>query len=147
MRKIIISWIAVILCMALIFKLSSQPAVQSGKLSGEVTNINIKVIEKVKPNTKFNIVKLDHMVRKNAHFFIYLGLGILTINALKRSGVSGYKCRVFALLICILYASSDEIHQIFVPGRAAMVKDVMIDSAGAAVGILVYLGLSKVKTR
>lgn len=51
MRKII-SWIVVILCMALIFNLSSQPAEQSGKLSGKVTNIYIKVIEKVKPNAK-----------------------------------------------------------------------------------------------
>jgi hypothetical protein len=32
--------------MALIFKLSSQPAVQSGKLSTGITEINIKVIEK-----------------------------------------------------------------------------------------------------
>lgn len=146
MRKII-SWIAVILWMVLIFKLSSQPVEQSSKLSGKVTNIYIKVIEKAKPNTKFNIEKFDHIVRKNAHFFIYLVLGILVVNALRRSGVIGYKCIVFALLICILYALSDEVHQVFVPGRAAMVKDVFIDSAGAAVGILMYLGLSKVKTR
>lgn len=142
MRKII-SWIAVILWMALIFKLSSQTVVQSGKLSGEVANINIKAIEKVKPNTKFNIQEFNHMVRKNAHFFIYLGLGILTINALKTSGITGIRCVVFTLLICVLYAASDEVHQIFVPGRAAMVKDVFIDSTGAAVGILVYLVISK----
>lgn len=59
--------------MALIFKLSSQPAVQSSKLSTGITKINIKAIEKVKPNAKFNIVSFDHMVRKDAHFFVYLG--------------------------------------------------------------------------
>lgn len=139
----ILSWIAVILWMALIFKLSSQPAVQSGKLSGEITNINIKAMEKVKPNTKFNIVEFDHIVRKNAHFFVYLFLGVFVINAFRRSGVRGYRCVVFALLICILYASSDEIHQVFVPGRSAQVMDVILDSVGASVGILVYLGFSK----
>jgi VanZ family protein len=44
-----------------------------------------------------------------------------------------------ALLICILYAASDEIHQIFVPGKGAHVKDVFIDSAESIVGILAYM--------
>lgn len=142
MRKILL-WMSVIIWMGLIFKLSSQPAVQSGKLSGKVTNINIEAIEKVKPNTKFNIAEFNHMVRKNAHFFIYLVLGVLVINVLRINGVRGYRCVIFALFICILYASSDEVHQIFVPGRSAQVKDVFIDGAGAGVGILVYLIISK----
>jgi VanZ family protein len=136
MQKIA-SYIAVILWMAIIFKLSSQPAVQSGKLSTGIAKINIKVIEKIKPNAKFDIVKFDHIIRKNAHFFVYLVLGVFVISALRTSGVRGYKGIVFALLICILYAISDEMHQMFVPGRGAQVKDVIIDSAGACVGILV----------
>jgi VanZ family protein len=129
--------------MALIFKLSSQPAVESWKVSGEVTNINIKVIDKVTPNTntKFNVNEFNHIVRKNAHFFIYLGLGVLTVNALRRKGIVRYKS--IALLICVLYAASDEFHQIFVPGRGPGVGDVLIDSAGALVGILIYLGIKK----
>jgi VanZ family protein len=146
MRKFL-SWAAVILWMALIFKLSSQPAVQSSKLSTGITKINIKAIEKVNPNTKFNIVKFDHMVRKNAHFFVYLFLGVFVINVLRRSGIRGYRCVVYALLICILYATSDELHQIFVPGRGAQVKDVIIDSAGASVGILVNIVISRKKRR
>lgn len=142
---IVVSWIAVILWMALIFKLSSQPAAQSGKLSTGIAEINIKVIEKVKPNAKFNIVKFDHMIRKNAHFFVYLVLGVFVENALRISGVRGYRCIVYSLLICILYATSDELHQVFIPGRGAQVKDVIIDSAGACVGILVCLGFNKKK--
>jgi len=61
------------------------------------------------------------------------------------SGVRGYRCVVFALLICILYASSDEMHQIFVPSRGAQVNDVIIDTAGACVGILVYSIISRKK--
>lgn len=45
----------------------------------------------------------------------------------------------FALLICVLYAISDEVHQKFIPGRSGEVRDVIIDTAGASVGISVYL--------
>ena len=138
----ILLWIPVILWMMLIFNFSSQPGEQSTKLSTGIANINIKAIEKVKPNTKFNLVQFDHMVRKNAHFFLYLLLGVFAINAFRKSGInviSGYKYVVFALLICMLYAISDELHQVYVPGRSAQVTDVILDSAGACVGILVYL--------
>jgi VanZ family protein len=41
-----------------------------------------------------------------------------------------------------LYAASDEFHQLFVPGRSGEVKDVLIDSAGAVTGaLLFYLAL------
>ncbi|MFP5109854.1 VanZ family protein [Neobacillus sp. C211] len=40
--------------------------------------------------------------------------------------------------ICVLFAVSDEFHQLFVAGRGAQVKDVFIDSAGAIVGIVIY---------
>ena len=135
----ITSWIAAILWMTLIFIFSSQPAVESSKLSTGITNNGIKVIEQVKPNAKFNIIGFEHIIRKNAHFFIYLGLSILIMNTLIRSGIRKYRCIIGTLLICIIYAASDELHQVFVAGRGAHVSDVMIDSAGSALGILLYL--------
>jgi VanZ family protein len=69
------------------------------------------------------------------------------INALRRSGAYGYRSIVLALLICVLYAISDEVHQLFVPGRGGQVKDIIIDSAGATVGIGVYLLISRVVKR
>jgi VanZ family protein len=38
-------------------------------------------------------------------------------------------------VICVLCAMLDEFHQLFVPGRGAQVKDVIIDTVGAIVGI------------
>jgi VanZ family protein len=131
-----IPWIAVILWMAIIFILSSQPAVESSKLSTGLTNNGIKVIEQVKPDAKFNFIVFERIIRKNAHFFVYLVLSILIMNALKKSGVRGYRCVIGTLLICILYAASDELHQVFVAGRRAQVSDVIIDSAGSTLGIL-----------
>lgn len=62
---------------------------------------------------------------------------------LRISGVDRSKRIAIALLTCVLYAISDEVHQSFVPGRGAQVKDVLIDSAGAIVGIGMSLGLSR----
>lgn len=41
------------------------------------------------------------------------------------------------LIIGIIYATSDEIHQAFVPGRGPMFTDVLIDSMGVTVGMLI----------
>lgn len=131
---IIFSYIVVLLWMVLIFSLSSQVAEQSASLSTGVTEVIMRVVKKIAPSIDFDISK--HIVRKNAHFFVYLILGMLVINALKKSDVVRYK--YIALLICVLYAISDEVHQIFVPGREPGVKDVLIDSAGAGIGILIY---------
>ena len=138
---------AVIFWMALIFNLSHQPATESNQLSTGITEMVVNFIEKVAPNWDVDIRSFNHIVRKNAHFFAYLVLGILVINALRRSGVVGIRSMILALLICILYAISDEVHQLFVPGRGAQIRDVIIDSAGATVGIGVYLLLGRVVMR
>ncbi|MGV8149990.1 MAG: VanZ family protein [Alkaliphilus sp.] len=139
-----ISWLAVLLWMALIFNLSSQPANQSNKLSEGVTKIIVDTVERVAPSTDFDLSRLNHIVRKNAHFFAYLVLSLLVMNAVRRTGGSDIK---LTLLICVLYAISDETHQIFVPGRSAQVSDILIDGVGAVVGIVMYLGFSRMKIK
>ena len=46
--------------------------------------------------------------------------------------------------VVVLYSVSDEIHQMFVPGRAAMFGDVVIDAVGGAAGILAMVGAKAV---
>jgi VanZ family protein len=140
----LLSWIAVILWMSLIFYLSHQPAAKSSELSSNVTEVIINTIETVAPQVKIEKGDLHHIVRKNAHFLYYLVLGILAVNALRISGVRGYRGILLALLICILYAISDEIHQIFVPGRSGEIRDIIIDSSGSGTGILAYLIVSQI---
>jgi VanZ family protein len=142
-----LSWTAVILWMALIFNLSSQVAEQSNELSTGITEVIVKTVEKVAPQAEFNIKSFNNVLRKNAHFFAYLVLGILVLNALRRSGAHGYRSLMIALGICVLYAISDEVHQLFVPGRGGQVRDVIIDSAGACVGIGVYWVVGKLVKR
>lgn len=143
----IFSWILVVIWMGLIFSQSHKPATESNKLSKGVTEIIVETVEKINPDTDMdiNVSRFNHILRKNAHFFSYLLLGILTLNALLSSGKDGYKCIGLAFLICLLYAASDEFHQTFIPGRGGQVKDVIIDSGGALVGIGLKFMKGKVK--
>ena len=125
-RITIISWTAVILWMTLIFSLSSQVVEQSNLRSTEITEIIVKTVERIVPQADLEIYKLNPIVRKNTHFFAYLVLGLLVINVLRRNVVYGYRSIVLALLICVLYAISDEVHRLFVPGRGGQVKDIII---------------------
>ena len=79
-----------------------------------------------------NLVSL--IVRKFAHFTEYLILGMLCLNMIKKCGLKN----CLAILICVLYAASDEIHQIFVPGRSCRVMDILLDSFGSISGIIIY---------
>jgi len=142
-----LSWTAVILWMSLIFYLSHQPAAESSELSDGITEVIIQTIEKVAPSANLTVEDFSHIVRKSAHFTYYLVLAILVKYALERSGVHGGRNILIALLICILYAISDEVHQLFVPGRSGEIRDVIIDSTGAASGILIYLGITSVRSR
>jgi VanZ family protein len=133
--------------MLLIFNLSSQVAEQSGQLSTGITKVIVDTIENIFPQADLNINEWDHIIRKNAHFFVYSILGILVLNALRKSGATGMRSVVMALVIGVLYAASDEVHQLFVNGRSAQVTDVLIDSAGIGVGIGIYLLAGKIGKR
>lgn len=140
---LIISWGAVFLWMALIFNLSAQVADNSNELSKGITQVIAEAIEKIAPEADFDLGRLNHLIRKNAHFFCYLTLGVLVMNALKGRVVVGRRAFWMALSICVLYAASDEVHQLFVPGRGGQLKDVLLDSAGAIVGIAIMRDGSK----
>lgn len=144
----ILLWTAVIIFwMSLIFYLSHQPATESNQLSAGITEIIINAVEKFVPNANFDIRSVNHTIRKKAHFFAYLILGMLVINALRKSGMSEYRSIVLALGICVLYAVADEIHQLYIPGRSGEIRDFLIDSAGSGIGIGVYLIINMIKQR
>ncbi len=144
---IILSCAAVILWMILIFALSAQPAVQSNRVSKKVTEAIIKIVNKIIPGSDFKALNANRFIRKNAHFFVYLILGILTSVAVRKFGVVGVRTMGLVLLICILYALSDEFHQTFVPGRGPQIKDVLIDGAGAVVGSSLYAAIININKR
>ncbi|OEF97638.1 VanZ family protein [Desulfuribacillus alkaliarsenatis] len=133
-----ISWACVLFWMALIFYLSHQPATESNELSTGITELIKQFIERVMPHIAIDISTLNFIIRKGAHFFAYLVLGVLVINALWASGFKGWRMAGVAFVICVSYAITDEVHQLFIPGRSGEIRDVIIDSAGALVGISIY---------
>ncbi len=133
-------WAAVLVWMAAIFYFSHQPASESGRLSRAVTIFLIGLIRKAVPEAAIEEKKTHHIVRKNAHFFMFFILGILVFSALLNSGTDENLSFWYALTFCALYAVSDETHQLFIQGRSGNAKDVLIDTLGALTGIgLVWL--------
>lgn len=129
-------WALVMLWMGLIFFFSHQPAIVSNELSTGITEKIVEVISRAVPESKMNQVNLNFIVRKGAHFGVYLVLGVLVANGLISCNRSKVSTILLSLLICVLYAISDEFHQLFIPGRSGEVRDVLLDSAGALVGIV-----------
>ncbi len=133
MSKNKISLLLVILWMIFIFVMSSFDATSSSNQSNFIVDIITSII-----NIK-DIGLLSLIIRKLAHFIEYFILGILVINFITRYD----KKIIIAILLCIIYATSDEIHQIFVPGRSCQIIDIMIDSLGSIMGIYLYKLIAK----
>lgn len=76
------------------------------------------------------------VLRKGAHIFEYALLSFLLVRALIFGKVAF--AEVLAALLSLLYAFSDEFHQLYVPLREGMAADILFDAAGIAVGIFLY---------
>lgn len=86
-------------------------------------------------------MKLDiavFVVRKSAHMFLYFILSILIYLAIHNK--YNVKAYIISCILTTLYACTDEVHQLFIQGRSGEIRDVLIDSSGALIGlILVYI--------
>ena len=131
-----------------IFNFSSERSEKSEKSSGKVVNTIIEINPKTKNlnykeknEIKENIVK---PVRKTAHFTIYTSLGILIFLCTNTFEISNKKRTLISIILAFIYACSDEIHQLYVPGRTGQFKDVCIDTSGAIFGICLAYFILKV---
>lgn len=138
-----IFWGATVIWMGIIFFLSHQVAAESSDLSAGLTAFLLELLQTVIPQFEIILADFGFFVRKAAHFTAYFVLGILLFAAFGRSRVLGIRRFIYTFVIAMLYAVSDEVHQLFVPGRSGEVRDVLIDSAGAFMGIIVYLLIVK----
>ncbi|MGL4607776.1 MAG: VanZ family protein [Eubacteriaceae bacterium] len=149
-KKSMLLWMVVIFWMMIIFYFSAQPATQSSELSGGIVEV---LVRRVIPY--FHTLSLEEqgkislewqfIVRKTAHFLVYTILGALTMGAtLKTDHIKkGFGQAGIAMTITLLYAISDEGHQVFVPGRSGEIRDVCLDFIGACMGILVIYCIDK----
>ena len=144
MTKKIIMWILVIMWMGVIFFFSSYNGIDSTTQSkGFLYNTLGKIIDIFDKDITIEekeilIDKLDTPVRKVAHASVYLILAILVCLALDNYKIDIKKLLISAFIICVLYAISDEIHQTFIDGRSGEIKDIIIDSIGASIGLFLF---------
>lgn len=109
--------------MALIFFLSSRPSVQASAVDWQ-----------------------DFTLKKTAHFIEYFVLAVLLFRSFRYTVAASLKVLLLVTFtITILYATSDELHQSFVPGREPHIRDVTVDTLGALTAIwLIYYRFRKI---
>lgn len=82
---------------------------------------------------------MQFVVRKLAHFSEYLVMGVLAFQALLplrgKDPATRRRAAIACVLVVVLVPVADECIQLFVPGRSGMVRDVLIDMAGALCGL------------
>lgn len=127
--KRIILGILILLWMYIVFGFSSQNGEMSGGLSLKLVKIFIQdesIVEMVHP-----------IVRKLAHFSIYTLGGILIYSFVNTFNIKKKHVILITIFIGLLYAISDEFHQLFIAGRSGQVTDVLIDTLGVVFGTII----------
>lgn len=132
--KTVFCWMLVIVCMGIIFWLSSRTADESAAQSGAILNWLIRIFG--------DNLFTDFIVRKAAHCLEFTGLCVLF-------NLAFYQTRKKAMplpaIACTsFYAATDEFHQLFVEGRACRFTDWIIDSCGAVLGAIGFIILYKI---
>jgi len=112
----------------------------TGAFTSENTSrIIIPILRWIFPHAaSATLFAIHHYIRKSAHFTEYFILSLLVLRGI-RAGRPGTRFAWALLVIAIIacYASLDELHQRFVPGRTPAVRDVLIDTTGGVAAQLV----------
>lgn len=134
----------------IIFGFSNQNGEESGTISRKITEAitkNIKSIQNLEITQKEKVLsKIEHIVRKLAHFSLYTSVGFLTMSLMLTYRFINKQRIILSLCIGITYAITDEIHQMYVPNRGPSLGDVLIDTTGVIFGItIVIIGIKVLK--
>ena len=138
----LIAFLPAVLLAVMIFCFSAQPSSDSSDLSKTVTAELLRAVSGVFDlrlkafQIAAFVAKYEHLVRKGAHFTEYLIFSLALSHGFARNGIRGRNRFFLTVLVIFLYASTDEIHQLYVPGRSGQFRDVCIDTAGGAAGSL-----------
>lgn len=139
-RRII--WVITLLLMTVIFVFSSRPGDLSIQDSAWLLDrINILDEEEALDTTNMQSMFLQRKIRKAAHIILFGSLAILIYASIYGYVGKAIKTGVISWLLTIIYAITDEIHQYFVPGRAAQIQDVIRDGKGAFFGCIIMMVL------
>jgi len=144
---IILNTILVIIWCGTIFYFSAQTAAKSGSQSFPISKGILGAVDKLQgksvPDQALNkeAKAFDGNFREAAHSIFFFILAILVVNLLRLLRIFGWKAFFITIIFCVVYSLSDEIHQLFVPGRAFQLVDLMLDFVGVILGLGIYMGV------
>ncbi|WP_279160357.1 VanZ family protein [Thomasclavelia cocleata] len=122
-------FIPAIIWMIFIFIMSHTNGNESSNQSNFIVKIVLEFIN-------INHETLSFMIRKTAHMSEYAILLLFIYYGLYKTITYKYQLLI-SLLITFIYACSDEFHQLFIPGRSGQFMDVLIDTSGALIMLLI----------
>lgn len=148
-----VSWLPAFCLMIMIFSFSSKTADKSDQSSTMIADRILSVYENIADQQLEEGVRverigvIDHVVRKSAHFTEYLLLAVAFVFHFILWRKTGWKLFIWSVGLTSFYAATDEFHQLFVNGRSAQVRDILIDTMGAMIGFLVFCLFRKCFTK
>lgn len=154
--KQIIFILLIILWCIVIFTFSNMPSNESNSKSKDTINIvtekTLKITNKTGITNKHPSIErmnnfienLNKPLRKCMHASVYLVLSILIFYCLKKTKLNNGIISLLSVILSFLYACTDEFHQMFVSGRTSEWLDVMIDTVGAILGVVVINTIFKI---
>ena len=137
-RGLLLVWIIVI------FSFSNQNGEESSGISDKV---GARIVNLVDDFASMNwsieeknaaIAKIAYPIRKMAHMFEYAILALLAYISF-----SNY---VISIIIVFANGAVDELHQLFIPGRAGRFTDVLIDTTGGLIMLALIWLFNKIRT-
>lgn len=125
-------FIPALIWMIFIFIMSHTNGNDSSNQSNFIAEIILKIID-------IDLDTLTFLIRKAAHMSEYAILLLLIYYGLNKTITYKYNLSI-SLLTTFIYACSDEFHQLFIPGRSGQFKDILIDTSGGIIMlIIIYL--------
>ncbi len=154
-RKIVLRyvfWAITLLIMTVVFLNSAKNADQSSGLSDAFTDklFSVFVPDYGDMNTteKLSLIsEASFFIRKSAHFLSYFAMGLFCALAFNTYSLKLKTKFISSVSVCVAFAVSDEIHQLFVAGRSGEIRDVFIDSSGILLAAALTLAIVCVKLK
>ncbi len=135
---LIFVWCTLIFCMSA--ETADISGDRSGRISEAIVNFVLDIFSIDKASNASIAEAFEVILRKGAHMFSYFVLALLSLCFFSTYGKMKKYCRVLSTVaFTLVYALSDEIHQLYVEGRSGSLFDVMIDMIGAVLGIILLL--------
>lgn len=159
MWKKIFCWLLVIIWLFVIFSFSAKNGASSDVQSRTfIINFannfasvakKIGIIKNMPTNEQINNFAYDinPFIRKCAHATVYFILAILILLALNTNKETFFRNIGIAIVICFLYALTDEYHQTTIPGRTGKFVDCIVDTIGGVIACLLYYPFLKLKDK